>query len=68
MNLVNLVINNLDSMHKDGFPCLIDYAKALDKAQYDKLIDILKSLIIDGKDIHIQIYISKLCIGDKQPW
>jgi len=40
-------------INQDMYLCFIDYSKAFDKVKHDKLIDILQSLDIDGKDIRI---------------
>ncbi|RUS80216.1 hypothetical protein EGW08_012012 [Elysia chlorotica] len=39
--------------HKDIYVCFIDYAKAFDRVHHTKLIECLKGIGIDGKDIRI---------------
>jgi len=40
-------------MQQDLYLCFIDYTKAFDKVQHEKLIEILQSLDMDGKDIRL---------------
>ena len=50
--LRNIIERSLEHQ-KDLFLCFIDYTKAFDKVRHEKLLDILKQLDVDGKDIRI---------------
>ena len=40
-------------VQKEVFLCFIDYTKAFDKVRHENLVDILKTLEIDGKDTRL---------------
>ncbi len=40
-------------VNQDIYACFIDYTKAFDKVQHEKLFDILQNLNIDGKDLRV---------------
>ena len=40
-------------VQKDIFICFVDYEKAFDKVKHENLLEILKNLMLDGKDIRI---------------
>ena len=46
-----VLVQNCHDMRKEVVLCFIDYEKAFDKVQHHKLIQILKQLDIDQKDI-----------------
>jgi len=40
-------------MQSDVYTCFIDFEKAFDRVQHDKMIDILQEIGLDGKDIRV---------------
>lgn len=50
---MNLLLQKCRDQRKDVFACFIDYEKAFDRIQHDKLIDILQGVGIDDRDIRI---------------
>jgi hypothetical protein len=52
LSLAVLVEKCLDMNH-NLYICFIDFKKAFDKVQHQKLIEILQQLGLDGRDIHI---------------
>ena len=53
INILRNIIERSLEHQKDLFLCFIDYTKAFDKVRHEKLLDILKQLDVDGKDIRI---------------
>ena len=39
-------------MEKDIYICFIDYSKVFDKVKHSKMIECLKEIGLDGKDLH----------------
>lgn len=50
---INVFLQKCRDQRKDIFACFIDYEKAFDRIQHRKLIEILKSINIDDKDVRI---------------
>ena len=61
-------------VQKEIFICFVDYEKAFDKVRHEILIDILKNLMLDGKDLRIikNLYWNQRAAvrvaGDKSNW
>jgi len=51
--MLRMIIERSIEVHKDLYLCFIDYTKAFDKVQHEKLMQILENLDIDGKDLRI---------------
>ncbi|XP_055384420.1 uncharacterized protein LOC129614059 [Condylostylus longicornis] len=47
-----VLVENCKDVQKDVFICFIDYEKAFDRVQHDKLIEILQNMDIDQKEIN----------------
>ncbi|KAI5753273.1 hypothetical protein M8J77_025408 [Diaphorina citri] len=50
---INVLIQRCMDVNRDIYACFIDFSKAFDNVQHQKLIDILKSKNIDSHDIRI---------------
>ena len=50
---ITMMIERSIEMKKDVYLCFIDYAKAFDRVQHEKILKILSGLDIDGKDLRI---------------
>ena len=50
---LSMLMERCIEVNKDLYMCFIDYSKAFDKVQHEKLFKILSSLDIDGKDLRI---------------
>jgi len=48
---IKIIIEKYLEMGKDIFACFIDYSKAFDTVNHEKLIDCLKTIDIDDKDV-----------------
>lgn len=48
-----ILVQKCNDVKKDVFICFIDYEKAFDTIQHDKLIEILQTIGLDTKDIRI---------------
>ena len=40
-------------MQKDAYLCFIEFQKAFDTVRYNQLVDMLKEIGIDGKDLRV---------------
>jgi len=49
---IRTVCERAIEMGKDIYICFIDYSKAFDKVRHSKLIECLKEIGLDGKDLH----------------
>lgn len=59
-------------MNCDIYVCFVDYQKAFDRVQHQKVIEILKNIELDGKDLRIivnlywnQSAVVKLEVGER---
>jgi len=59
---IQVLIQRARDINADVFACFIDFEKAFDRVQHDKLISILNQSGIDGRDVQI---ISKLYLQQK---
>jgi len=50
---MNLLLQKCRDQRKDVFACFIDYEKAFDRVQHDKLVDMLRGVGLDDRDIRI---------------
>ena len=50
---MRMITERAIEVQKEVFMCFIDYEKAFDKVRHPQLIEILKNLNIDGKDIRL---------------
>ena len=50
---LRIVIGKLLEKHKKVYICFIDYKKAFDRVYHAKLLETLKKLEIDGKDLNL---------------
>ena len=50
---IRLVIDKYKEVQKSIYICFIDYSKAFDRVQHEKLIKCLQEIGIDGKDIRL---------------
>lgn len=50
---LNVLLQKCRDQRKDIFVCFVDFEKAFDRVQHDKLIQILKNTGIDDKDVRI---------------
>jgi hypothetical protein len=50
---LQVLIQNCKEVQKDVFVCFIDYEKAFDRVQHNKLINILRKLGLDNKDVRL---------------
>lgn len=48
---IRVLVQNCRDVHKDVFLCFVDYEKAFDKVQHEKLISILRKTDLDERDI-----------------
>lgn len=53
MFALNVLLQKCRDQRKDVFVCFIDYEKAFDRVQHEKLINILRGAGVDGKDLRI---------------
>ena len=51
--MLRLLIEKAIDKHQDLYLCFIDYSKAFDKVQHENLMQMLKELNIDGKDLRL---------------
>ena len=49
--IVRSIIERMIEMQREVYMCFIDFEKAFDKVKHQELIDILKNINLDGKDI-----------------
>lgn len=50
---VNVLLQKCRDQRKDVFACFIDYEKAFDRVQHSKLVEILRQIQLDEKDIRL---------------
>lgn len=50
---IQVLVQRCRDVNCNVFACLIDYQKAFDRVKHDKMIDILKNMGIDSKDLKI---------------
>jgi len=65
MFALNILLQKCRGQRKDIFVCFIDYEKALNRVQHEKLIDVLRRTGVDDKDIRI---IKNLYWRQKAEW
>ena len=57
---LRMIYERYCEMNKEVYLCFIDYEKALDRVNHEKLIDCMTDIGIDGKDVRlIEAYIGR---------